>query len=93
MGVPESALDTYQVQVDFAIPEANEPEDRQAWWHITFEAPEGMSKEERLFILFPLLIHPDTGEPMHTVEEMQKLVVSVNHSSHRLLLRNNTKQP
>ena len=70
-GVPESTLDSYLVQVDFAIPEANEPEDRQPWWHITFEAPEGMSKEERLFILFPLLIHPDTGELMHTVEEMR----------------------
>lgn len=69
--VPESALDAYRLQVDFEIPEANEPGDKQAWWHVRFEAPGGMAEDERLFITFPLYIHPETGALMRTVEEMK----------------------
>lgn len=69
-GVPESALDAYQLRVDFEIPEANEPGDRQAWWHVEFMAPEGMGEKERLFHSFPVFVHPETGGLMRTVEEM-----------------------
>ena len=68
--VPESALDSYDMQVDFEIPEAHAPGDEQAWWHVRFSAPEGMGEEERLFILFPVYVHPETGVLMRTVEEM-----------------------
>ncbi len=68
--VDESKLDSYQVSVDFEIPEAAEPNDRQAYWHVKFAAPDDMPEDERLFILFPVYVHPETGDLMISVNEM-----------------------
>lgn len=68
--VDESKLDSYQVSVDFEIPEAAEPNDRQAYWHVDFAAPDDMPEDERLFILFPVYVHPETGDLMISINEM-----------------------
>lgn len=68
--VDESKLDSYQVSVDFEIPEAAEPNDRQAYWHVKFTAPDDMPENERLFILFPVYIHPDNGTLLWSVQDM-----------------------
>lgn len=68
--VDESKLDSYQVSIDFEIPEAAEPNDRQAYWHVKFTAPDDMSENERLFILFPVYIHPDNGTLLWSVQDM-----------------------
>ncbi len=66
----EVGLDAYEVRVNFEIPEANEPRDTQAYWAVNFEAPDGMSEQDRLFISFPVYVHPDTGELLWDVEDM-----------------------
>jgi hypothetical protein len=68
--VDESKLDSYQISVDFEIPEAAEPNNKQAYWHVKFTAPQDMSEEERLFILFPVYVHPEDGTLLWSVEDM-----------------------
>lgn len=68
--VAEHALDPYKVTVSFEIPEANEPGNQQAYWRVAFLAPENMSEEERLFILFPVFVHPENGSLLRSVQDM-----------------------
>lgn len=68
--VDESELDRYKVSVSFEIPEALEPGDRQAYWHVRFKAPEEMTDKERLFYLFPVYVHPENGSLLWSVQEM-----------------------
>lgn len=68
--VDESKLDSYQIAVSFEIPEAAELGNRQAYWHVKFTAPSEMAKEERLFILFPVYVHPEDGSLLWPVQEM-----------------------
>ncbi len=68
--VLEDELDRYRVSVDFEIPEAAESGNKQAYWHVRFEAPEDISEDERLFILFPVYIHPDNGSLLWSVQDM-----------------------
>ena len=68
--VDESKLDPYQVSVHFEIPEVAESNDRQAYWHVEFTAPNDMPEDKRLFILFPVYVHPETGTLMISVNEM-----------------------
>ena len=72
-GVPESQLDRYEVKTNFQIPEANEPDDRQAYWYVGFTAPDDMPENERLFIVFPVYVHPETGELLWSVESMRNM--------------------
>lgn len=72
-GVPESQLDAYKVSVSFEVPEAAEPGDSQGWWRVEFAAPDGMDEQTRLFILFPVFVHPETGALMHSVQSMRAL--------------------
>lgn len=71
--VQEKELDRYKASVDFEIPEAAEPGDTQAYWHVRFEAPEDMAEDERLFILFPVYVHPETGDLLISVQEMRNM--------------------
>ena len=70
--VTEEALDAYQVTATFEIPEESEPGDKQGWWHIQFSAPDNMPADKRLFILFPVFVHPETGALRHSVESMRE---------------------
>lgn len=72
-GVPESQLDRYEVKTNFQIPEANEPDNRQAYWYVGFTAPDDMPENERLFIVFPVYVHPETGELLWSVESMRNM--------------------
>ena len=66
-GVEEAVLADYMVSVSFEIPE--EVTDGQAYWHVDFAAPDEMLENERLFLLRPVYVHPDTGELLHPIEK------------------------
>lgn len=69
-GVEESVLDNYTAKTTFEVPEFAEPGNDQPYWHVDYRAPEDMPKDERLFRLFSLFIHPETGELYESVESM-----------------------
>lgn len=69
-GVEESVLDSYTATTTFEVPEFAIPGVDQPYWHVDYHAPEDMPENERLFRLFSLCIHPETGELYESVESM-----------------------
>lgn len=68
VGMEESALEGYNVIVNFQVPEFAEAGDEQPWWYVMVEAKE--NSPDNPFSAMELFIHPQTGELLESVEEL-----------------------
>ena len=70
-GVEASLLDGYRVEASFQIPEFAEEGDTQAYWYVCLDSGDADAIANGLpFSFFELFVHPETGEPLETTEEI-----------------------
>lgn len=73
--IEESRLDSYTMHVTYEIPEFIE--NGQNYWRVAFEAPQSMAREDALFSLMEIYIHPESGELYQSIEDMMKARAAV----------------
>ena len=77
--VDESVLNQYDYSVSYEVPEFAEEGSAQAYWHITFNAPAAIPKENRLFESIELFVHPETGELLESVDHILETWSALPH--------------
>ncbi|MCL2867097.1 MAG: hypothetical protein FWF47_04970 [Clostridia bacterium] len=68
--VEENALSSFIITTSFQVPEFAAPGDKQAYWYVELSAPDTMPNQERLFGMFWVFIHPETGELLQSMESL-----------------------
>lgn len=67
-GIEESALQNYNIIVNFQVPEFAEEGDKQPYWYVMVEAKE--NAPDNPFSAIELFVHPQTGELLESVEDI-----------------------
>ena len=85
MDIEESALENYQLIVNFQVPEFAEEGDEQPYWYVMVEAK--ADSPDNPFSAIELFIHPQTGELLESVEEIRERWASLPQRPDNALYR------